>query len=147
MTPKRAAWVITWDWFGDNRKPRKLLLHILQPRWGVTRVLEHMKFLYLNSELFLVSERLPFLSDKAWRGLIHMEGPRIIVGDNPILVGSRVHDLRTESPSGGQQIVRWTQPPGVRWRASERKIEPLGQPIAKTFRVSVTGHVSEIRHW
>ena len=68
MTAKKAAWVITWDWFGDNQKPRKLLLRILQPRWRVTRVLEHMKFLYLNSELFLVSERLPFLSDKAWRG-------------------------------------------------------------------------------
>ena len=97
MASKRAAWVITWDWFGDNRKPRKLLLHILQPRWKVSRVVEHMKFLYLNSELFVPSERLRFLWQKAWRGLIHQEGPRIIIGDNPILVGSRVDDLRIES--------------------------------------------------
>jgi len=96
-------------------------------------VLEHMKFLYLNSELFLVSERLPFLSDKAWRGLIHTEGPRVIVGDNPILVGSLVHDLRTESPSGSQQVVRWTQPPGVRWRDSERKLSLLVSQLREHF--------------
>jgi hypothetical protein len=77
MSRKRAAWVITWDWFGETRKPRRLLLHILQPRWKVSRVLEHMKFLYLNSELFVPSERLRFLSEKPWRGLIHQEGPRI----------------------------------------------------------------------
>src|SRR6266513_4552000 len=114
MSRKRAAGVIIWDWCGDTRKPRRLLLHILQPRWSVTRVVEHMKFLYLNSELFLVSERLRYLSDSAWRGLIHMVGPRIIIGDNPILVGCLVHDLRFELSSAGQEIVRWTQCPGIK---------------------------------
>jgi hypothetical protein len=144
MTAKRAAWIITWDWFGDTRKPRNLMLHILQPRWKVSRVLEHMKFLYLNSELFLVSERLRFLSEKAWRGLIHQEGPRIIIGDNPILVGSWVHDLRIEPISVGQQIVRWTQPAGLRFQPGSTKIETLGQPTELALEVSTTGQVSEL---
>jgi hypothetical protein len=105
-----------------------------------------MKFIYLNSELFLVSERLRFLSEKAWRGLIHREGPRIIVGDNPILVGSLVHDLRTEPLSAGHQIVRWTQPPGLRFRPGENKPENLGAPWERTFRISTTGHISELRN-
>jgi hypothetical protein len=145
LSAKRAAWVIAWDWFGDTHKPRNLMLHILQPRWRISRVVEHMKFLYLNSELFLVSERLRFLSDKAWRGLIHLEGPRIIIGDNPILVGSLVHDLRTEPLSTGQQIVRWTQPPGLRFRPGENKLENLGEPFERTLRISTTGRVSELR--
>src|ERR1700730_18202895 len=133
---KRAAWVIIWNCSSDTRKPRPLVLHILQPRWKLGRVLEHMKFIYLNSELFLVSERLRFLSNKAWRGLIHMEGPRIIVGDNPILVGSLVHDLRTEPLSGGYQIVRWTQPAGRRFRPGRNKVENLGEPRERALRIS-----------
>jgi len=144
MAEKRAAWLITWDWFGDNRKPGKLLLHIFQPRWKTTRVLEHMKFLYLNSELFLLSERFRFLSEKAWRGLIHQEGRRIIIGDNPILVGSLVHDLRVEAVSTGQQIVRWTQPAGLRFQPAANRLETLGQPTERALRISTSGHVSEL---
>jgi hypothetical protein len=98
---KRAAWIISWDWLSDTRKPRRLLVHVLQPRWRASRVLEHMKLLYMNSELFLPSERLRFLARKGWQGLIFEEGPRIIIGDNPILVGSWVHDLRIDSVADG----------------------------------------------
>jgi hypothetical protein len=72
-------------------------------------------------------------------------GPRIIVGDNPILVGSFVSDLRFEPVSGAIQTVRWTQPAGIRRRPPENKAEYLGQPTEKTFRVTVGGDVSEIR--
>ena len=58
-----------------------------------------------------------------------MEGPRILVGDNPILVGSLVHDLRTESPAAGQQLVYWTQPPGIRRSPPDHKIEYLGRTL------------------
>src|SRR4051812_9215021 len=145
MKRKRAAWVICWDWFGDTRKPRRLFVHNLQPRWRENRVLEHMKFLYLNSELFPPSERLPFLTEKAWRGLIHREGPRIIIGDNPILVGSWVHDLRIDSLGAGEQVVRWTQPAGLRFRAGTTKLDTLGNPTEIALKVSSSGNVSELR--
>jgi hypothetical protein len=145
MNRKRAAWIVTWDWFGDTRKPRGLLLHILQPRWKVSRVLEHMKFLYLNSELFVPSERLGFLSEKPWRGLIHQEGPRIIIGDNPILVGSWVHDLRIESVAAGGQVVRWTQLAGLRFRPRTTEVEKLGTPTERALKISASGDVSELR--
>src|SRR5438270_5053181 len=104
-----------------------------------------MKFLYLNSELFLPSERLHLLTEKAWRGLIHQEGPRIIIGDNPILVGSWVHDLRIESLSAGAQVVRWTQPLGLRLRPGTLERETLGNPTDIALRVSTTGHARELR--
>jgi hypothetical protein len=104
-----------------------------------------MKFLYLNSELFLPSERLKFLTDTPWRGLIHNEGPRIIVGDNPWLVGCLVHDLRFEMSSTGQEIVRWTQCPGIKGVTPDHKIEYMGQPFEREFRVSITGHVADLR--
>jgi hypothetical protein len=144
MSRKRAAWVICWDWFGDTRKPHRLLAPIVQPRWRDSRVLEHMKFLYLNSELFLPSERLPYLTQKGWRGLIHREGPRIIIGDNPILVGSWVHDLRIESLGAGEQIVRWTQPAGLRFRPGTMKRQALGNPTEIALKVSMRGHVTEL---
>jgi hypothetical protein len=145
MSRKRAAWVISWDWFGETRKPRRLLVHILQPRWRVSRVVEHMKFLYLNSELFLPSERLRFLTEKPWRGLIHQEGPRIIIGDNPILVGSWVHDLRIEPVAAGEQVVCWTQPAGLRFRPGTTQREFLGNPTEIAFKVSTSGQISQLR--
>src|SRR5262249_15696147 len=99
----------------------------------------------LNSELFLPSERLGFLTQKAWRGLIHQEGPRIIIGDNPILLGSWVHDLRIESVSAGEQIVRWTQPAGLQFHPGTPQRERLGNPIEIALKVSTAGHVSELR--
>jgi hypothetical protein len=71
--------------------------------------------------------------------------PRIIIGDNPILVGSWVHDLRIESISTGQQIVRWTQPAGLRFQHGANKLEPLSEPTERALRISTTGHVSELR--
>lgn len=137
--------MISWDWSAETRKPHRQLLHILQPRWKVSRVVDYMKLLYMNSELFLVSERLRFLSRESWHGLIHMEGSRIIVGDNPILVGSLVSDLRFEPVSGPVQTVRWTQPAGIRRRPPENQVEYLGQPTERVFEIMVGGDVSEIR--
>ena len=145
MARKRAAWVIVWDWIADTRKPKRQLLHILQPRWKISRVLEHMKFLYLNSELYCVSDWLPFFTQKAWRGLVFMEGPRIIIGDDPILVGSLVHDLRVERVGPGEEIVRWTQPPGIRFRHGTHEKEYLGEPTKLAFRVRIRGEVEELR--
>jgi len=145
MTRRRAAWVITWDWFSDTRKPRRLMLHILQPRWKVSRVLEHMKFLYLNSELFFPSERLSFLHEKAWRGIIFQQGPRILVGDDPILVGSWVHDLCIQRLSNGQQIVRWTQPAGLQFNPDQNSVLHIGKPTERALRISTGGQVSAER--
>jgi hypothetical protein len=144
MTTQRAAWVIIWDWSAETRKPKRQLIHIRQPRWKISRVLEHMKFLYLNSELFTVAERLPFLTRKPWDGLVFMEGPRIIIGDNPILVGSWVHDLRIERVRAGEEVVRWTQPAGIRFRRGTRDREYLGRPTERAFRVLLRGEVEEL---
>ena len=144
MASKRAAWIIVWDWSAETRAPKRQLLHILQPRWKISRVLEHMKFLYLNSELFSVSERLPFLTAKPWKGLIFLEGARIIIGDNPILVGSWVHDLRVERVGPGEELVRWTQPAGIRFRRGTNERECLGDPTERTFHVSMRGRVKEL---
>jgi hypothetical protein len=140
---KTTAWVITWDWFADTRKPRRLILNILQLHQNASRVLEHMKLLYLNSELFLPSERLQFKDLKAWHGLIFQEGPRILIGDDPILVGSFVNDLRIERLSDGEEIVRWTQPPGVRSGPAGTAV-PMGKPTERALRISIRGQVTQV---
>lgn len=103
-----------------------LLFPVRTKQRRLARVVEHMKFLYLNSELFLPSERLHFFTEEAWQGLIHQEGPRIMIGDDPILIRSWVDDLHIESVYAGKQIVRWTQPPGLRLRFGTIERETLG---------------------
>ena len=111
---KHSAWVISWYWFSETRKPRRLLLYFLPSPWSTSRVVQHMKHLYVNSELFPPSQRVPLLPEGNWNNLLFEEGPRIIIGDDPWLIGSNVHDLRIESGDTRTQIVRWTQPAGLR---------------------------------
>jgi hypothetical protein len=140
---KRAAWVITWKWMGETRKPDKLILHILPPRWAIGRIEDYMKALYLNSGFFLVPERFDFFSRKAWRGLVRIEGPRILVGHDPHLFASKVSDLHAESDENGAQIITWTQPSGItRLPQGERQYH--GQPVERVFRIGPAGDVSEL---
>jgi hypothetical protein len=102
---KRAAWVIIWRWFGATRKPYRLIIHILPPRWATSRIVDCMKALYLNSEFFAVSERFDYFPLKAWNGLVRLEERRILVGHDPHLFASRASDLRTErDQSTGAQM-------------------------------------------
>jgi hypothetical protein len=52
-----------------------------------------MKHLYVNSELFAPLQRVPLLPEGNWNGLLFEEGPRIIIGDDPWLIGCKVHDF------------------------------------------------------
>ena len=119
-----------------------MILHILQPRWHVQKVVDYMKPLYLNCEFYRMSERFDFFSSQAWCGLIRIEGPIIWVGEDPHLLASRVSDLRAErDESSGAQIVRWTQPLGVP-RSSQGQCR--GQPIERVFQIGTDGHISEL---
>ena len=141
---KHSAWVISWYWFSETRKPRRLLLYLLPAPWSVRRVVQHMKHLYVNSELFLPLERVPLLPQGNWSGLLFEEGPRIIIGDNPWLIGCNVHDLRIESIDSRTQIVRWTQPAGLRYKpGSSTESEMLGKPVERMLEVS-SGEVREV---
>ena len=76
-----------------------------------------------------------------------MEGPRILIGENPILIGSHVSDLRTaQGQSPREQIVLWTQPPGIRRSRQTYHIESLGQPVERVFRITTSGDVSELNY-
>jgi hypothetical protein len=139
---KQSAWVITWDWVSETRKPHSLLLYILPAPWSQSRVLQHMKYLYINSELFRPSRRVPLLPERDWKGLLFEEGPRIIIGDDPFLIGSYVHDLRFESVEATTQIVRWTQPAGLRPKSgSSTEPETIGNAVERALEVGAHGEI------
>ena len=142
---KETAWVITWDWCSETRKPHRLLLYILPAPWSGRRVVQHMKYLYINSELFPPSQRLPLLPERDWKGLLFQEGPRILIGDDPFLVGCHVDDLRIESVDTRTQIVRWTQSAGLRPKPdSSTEPEILGNAVGRTLEVSTNGDVRQL---
>ena len=141
---KYSAWVISWSWFSETRKPRRLLLYLLPAPWSIKRVVQHMKHLYVNSELFPPLQRVPLLPEGNWNGRLFEEGPRIIIGDDPWLIGCNVHDLRIESIDIKTQIVRWTQPAGLRFGpGSSTEPEILGKSVERVLEVS-TSEVREL---
>jgi hypothetical protein len=132
MAPKnkkgRHCWVIKWE--EDERYPfTKELLHVLPWRWTSDHVLEHVLSLYHNSPKLMIFERASWMNSKPRYGIfIINNGPRIIVGENPYLVASRVHDFSVvHDKERGLEIVSYTQPPGVRWKNKEsNEIEQAG---------------------
>jgi len=96
-----------------------------------------MRGLYMNSELFLVSERFRFTRPKReWKNQIVREGPRLSFGDNPCLMASLVSDLTTEMDEvDGCEIIRWTQPPGLWLNRETNQIEDLGVPFPREFKI------------
>jgi hypothetical protein len=141
---KHSAWVISWYWFSETRKPRRLLLYFLPAPWATRHVIQHMKYLYVNSELCPPSQRVPLLTEGNWNGLLFEEGPRILIGDDPFLVGCCVQDLRIEFVDTRTQIVRWTQPAGLRPKPrSSTEPQILGKAVERALEIS-TGEVKEL---
>lgn len=142
-TAKHSAWVISWEWFSEPRKPRRLLLHLLPAAWSISRVVQHMKYLYVNSEFVPPLQRVPLLPEGNWNGLLFKQGPRIIIGDDPWLLGCKVDDLRIERVDSGRQIVRWTQPAGLGFKpGSSMEPEKIGNAVDRALEVS-DGEISE----
>ena len=138
---KRLSWMLKW--MGETRRPDRLILHILPPRWATSRIVDCMQALYLNSEFFPVSERFDFFPSKARDHLVRIEGPRILVGGDPHLFASKVSDLRTErDKNSGAQTVRWTQPSGIT-RSSRGERQYHGQPIERG--ISTDGDISQLK--
>lgn len=91
-----------------------------------------MKCLYLNSEVVAGPDRLGFLSNKFWQGMVTHEGPRISVGRNPFLVALYVKDLTVEIDyQRSLEVFSWTQIPGNHYNEQTHGFENLGQPVKR----------------
>jgi|SRR5271165_111067 len=123
----RHCWVIKWD--EDERYPfTKNFLYVLPWRWTSGHVLEHVLSLYHNSSMLMIFERSSWMNSKNRYGLfIENQGSRIIVGDNPYLVASKVRDFRVvHDPERRVEIVSYTEPYGFRWNKETNEIEKAG---------------------
>jgi hypothetical protein len=123
----RHCWVIKWH--EDERFSfTKNFLYVLPWRWPSEHVLEHVLSLYHNSPMLMIFERGDWMDSKTRLGMfIEMLGPKIIVGQNPNLVASRVEDFRVVlDPERRVQIVSYTQPPGVRAKKEGNETENVG---------------------
>jgi len=132
----RHGWVIKWD--EDERYPfTKNFLYVLPWRWTSKRVLEQVLSLYHNSPLVMIFERGDWMDSKTRLGIfIKNLGPKIIVGENPILVASRVTDFRVVlDPERRIEIVSFTQPPGLRWKKGTNEIENAGSSVPVRIEV------------
>jgi hypothetical protein len=123
----RHCWVIKWD-ENERYSFTKNFLYVLPWRWTANQVLEHVLSVYHNSPLVMIFERGDWMNSKTQQGLfIEMLGPKIIVGENPNLVASRVEDFRVVlDPQKRVQIVSYTQPPGVRVKKEANETENVG---------------------
>ena len=116
------------------------------PSLGNGKIVAYMKAVYLNSQFYSVSERMRFFSrdcKKEWKAVwVRLEGPRIYLGNNPYLVASKVHDLRTErDASSGDEIVRWTQVPGFSRPPDYAIKRRQEEPVERVFLISGHGTI------
>lgn len=151
--PGKHAWVVTWDWVGNHRKPDQLLLHFLKASWPSWRVSDYLQALYINSAEIAPISRLYYikrgLRDETWDRKIRDRGTRVTVGDNPMLLAVLVNDLSVVRSGPGQMEVSWTHRPvvPVNWTPQDG---PPGEGTPRKFlvdletRSNVTGAITDI---
>lgn len=118
----KKAWLITWEWHGeDNRKENKIA-SILNYRHSGKRVAEYMERFYVDAEFSLI-ERLSYAKNKKntpyptqfdrlerdgrvalWEGRMHC-------GHNPFLYGRLVQNVRVEVDSDDNEKLEWDEIP------------------------------------
>lgn len=130
-----TAWIIQWGPpHRDDLPILDLRPHILPRQWRAGRVMDYMRCLFWNSELWTPSETLSSINKRKPEGLFIMnEGPRLFYGDATHLVAWLVKDLRIERGASGEIVMEWTAPPGSRFNNKTRTFEPMGKPLMRRF--------------
>ena len=100
MTGRRAisAWVVYWDWIGENAEVRDRVVCLLPPRWEPARVAPVVETLYASTHYTLAEfashvrrrDANPYPAEVT-------ESARVICGHNPFLVAVKVKSLRVST--------------------------------------------------
>jgi hypothetical protein len=103
------AWLVTWEWANDSASCVDKLAAIYPPRWGDSKVTEHIESLfalhtYTLKELATYAKnpsRNPYSAKK--------QGLYIICGHNPYLSARSVVDLEIHE-ANGLEVITWKEP-------------------------------------
>ena len=121
------AWLVTWDWMGDDNAVADPIACILPPQWSIERVRRAVQLLYAVNT-YTVSELAQF-AKRPQRNPYKAESSaqRISCGHNPFLVARLVSDLEIErTPKTQREVVTWREPDRHRWVGDRREVVHRG---------------------
>jgi hypothetical protein len=117
------AWLVTWEWYGDNAKVEDNIAAILDSRLSGKRVRWIVELLYVNSQ-YILSERLHYAGRKFNPYPARLEDGEIFCGHNPYLHARRVDDCHVVGEPGNEKLI-WKKIPKseVWWSTHEQESE------------------------
>lgn len=123
-----SAWLVTWEWSGEQQKREPKVVAVFDPRWSGEHVREYVEFLYAQYEytleerakLVLTKSKNPYPAQFGDLGGVPWTG-QIFCGHNPWLFARLVENLSTMRDETGGELATWqerpkpdiTRPPGL----------------------------------
>ena len=134
MTGRRAisAWVVYWDWIGENAEVRDRVVCLLPPRWEPARVAPVVETLYASTHYTLAEfashvrrrDANPYPAEVT-------ESARVICGHNPFLVAVKVKSLRVSTdPRTRLERIEWQTLPCYRMVDGESRLVSVGYSMS-----------------
>jgi hypothetical protein len=109
-----TAWLITWEWHGQNKPVSDPIVAILNRDLPVDRVAEIAESVYVGSK-FQLDRRLAYADTLGeFPFTARLPSGEIFCGTNPFLYGRLVDELKIEIDDHGNQKLVWTE----RYKAS-----------------------------
>ncbi|MDQ3697197.1 MAG: hypothetical protein M3373_04130, partial [Gemmatimonadota bacterium] len=105
------AWLVSWDWVGEDNAVVDPIVCVLPPQWSIERVRRAVQVLYAVSA-YTVTELAEF-AKRPRRNPYRAEssGAQITCGHNPFLVARVVSDLKIDrAPKTRREVVTWREP-------------------------------------
>jgi len=122
----RKAWIIQWQWTGDHAKVEPNIFHILDSRLGIKFVKSYLKYLYLNSFLLNIEERVGTAGTNDPSMIVTSNGRIATIGTNPSLEAMLVENLTAKhDPTTGLDNVEYELRQLTRHNDESRKAEEI----------------------
>jgi len=139
-----TAWLLFWEWSGDQNEPIDKVVGVLNPRYSDETVMKYLQYLYSTwtanfSELASYAKLGTHIPYKP----TNVSDCRMTCGHNPYLVAEKVTKLRVELDEDTRiETITWLSAPRYGGENKERKLVRPPEPCKYIRRT--TGPVSSI---
>lgn len=119
------AWLITWEWMGEDSAVTDPIACVLPPQWSLQRVGRALQLLYAVNTYTLTE--LAAFAKRPGRNPYKAEysGRQITCGHNPFLVARVVSDLEIDV-TPRLEVVKWREPDRYRFASGQRVMVARG---------------------
>jgi hypothetical protein len=141
------AWLVTWDWAGDEAAVVDVIAAVINSRKSASYVADFVEFLYYqrSTRFYEFMDYAKSRRHIPYRAEIDFNS-RVSCGHNPWLWAERVYDLNVQmDPDTNLEIISWHTCPT--WAAKGTKLLRVSDGEQRKVHRTIAGPLSNASMW